>query len=134
MRLLFALIFLVMACCVQASPLVYAPVNPAFGGNPLNGSWLLSNAQAQSRYKDPSSTANAYKQPTALDRFMDSLQSNLLNQLLQNVGNGQGGHLETNAFIIDIVDGGSGLLTITVTDRATGAVSTVEVNGLGNEL
>jgi curli production assembly/transport component CsgF len=27
--------------------MVYHPVNPTFGGNPLNGSFLLSTAQAQ---------------------------------------------------------------------------------------
>jgi curli production assembly/transport component CsgF len=30
-----------------ASELVYHPVNPTFGGNPLNGSFLLSTAQGQ---------------------------------------------------------------------------------------
>ncbi len=30
-----------------ASEMVYHPVNPTFGGNPLNGSSLLSTAQAQ---------------------------------------------------------------------------------------
>jgi curli production assembly/transport component CsgF len=30
-----------------ASELVYHPVNPTFGGNPLNGAPLLSQAQAQ---------------------------------------------------------------------------------------
>jgi curli production assembly/transport component CsgF len=30
-----------------ASELIYHPVNPTFGGNPLNGSFLLSQAQAQ---------------------------------------------------------------------------------------
>jgi len=30
-----------------ASQMVYHPVNPTFGGNPLNGSSLLSTAQAQ---------------------------------------------------------------------------------------
>jgi len=32
---------------VLASELVYHTVNPTFGGNPLNGSFLLSTAQAQ---------------------------------------------------------------------------------------
>jgi curli production assembly/transport component CsgF len=32
---------------VNASELVYHPVNPTFGGNPLNGAPLLSQAQAQ---------------------------------------------------------------------------------------
>jgi curli production assembly/transport component CsgF len=31
----------------SASSLVYHPVNPTFGGNPLNGTPLLSQAQAQ---------------------------------------------------------------------------------------
>jgi curli production assembly/transport component CsgF len=31
----------------SASEMVYHPVNPTFGGNPLNGSFLLSTAQAQ---------------------------------------------------------------------------------------
>jgi len=30
-----------------ASELVYQPVNPSFGGDPLNGNWLLSQATAQ---------------------------------------------------------------------------------------
>jgi curli production assembly/transport component CsgF len=30
-----------------ASEMVYHPVNPTFGGNPLNGSFLLSTAQIQ---------------------------------------------------------------------------------------
>ncbi|WP_378990907.1 curli production assembly/transport component CsgF [Methylobacterium gregans] len=30
-----------------AGNLVYQPVNPAFGGSPLNGSWLQADAQAQ---------------------------------------------------------------------------------------
>src|SRR5215467_6614528 len=32
---------------VCASEMVYHPVSPTFGGNPLNGSFLLSTAQAQ---------------------------------------------------------------------------------------
>jgi curli production assembly/transport component CsgF len=33
--------------CASASQLTYTPVNPTFGGNPLNGSYLLSTAQSQ---------------------------------------------------------------------------------------
>ena len=31
----------------MASQLTFTPTNPTFGGNPLNGSFLLSTAQAQ---------------------------------------------------------------------------------------
>lgn len=37
----------------QAGQLTYVPVNPSFGGNPLNGSYLLSSAQAGKRYPLP---------------------------------------------------------------------------------
>ena len=47
------LIGLASAAAVQATELVYTPVNPSFGGNPLNGTWLLNNAQAQNDHDDP---------------------------------------------------------------------------------
>lgn len=41
----------VTASAAQAGSLVYQPVNPAFGGSPLNGSWLQSEASAQNFYQ-----------------------------------------------------------------------------------
>lgn len=35
------------AGAAQASELVYRPINPSLGGDPLNGNWLLSQATAQ---------------------------------------------------------------------------------------
>ncbi|KAA1183979.1 curli assembly protein CsgF [Rhizobium tropici] len=37
----------IMAVPALAGQLVYQPTNPTFGGNPLNGSFLLSTAQTQ---------------------------------------------------------------------------------------
>lgn len=36
-----------------ASQLIYTPVNPSFGGNPLNGSYLLNKAQAENNHQAP---------------------------------------------------------------------------------
>jgi curli production assembly/transport component CsgF len=36
-----------LAASASATEQVYHPVSPTFGGNPLNGSFLLSTAQAQ---------------------------------------------------------------------------------------
>lgn len=36
-----------------ASQLVYTPVNPSFGGNPLNGTYLLNKAQAENSHQPP---------------------------------------------------------------------------------
>lgn len=37
----------------MAGQLIYTPVNPSFGGNPLNGSYMLQSAQSQKRYSYP---------------------------------------------------------------------------------
>lgn len=36
-----------------AGQLIYTPVNPSFGGNPLNGPYLLNSAQAQKSHSMP---------------------------------------------------------------------------------
>lgn len=85
---------------------MYTPVNPAFGGNPLNGTWLLNNAQAQNDHDDPDlkDRASAFAGTSALERFSNQLESRLLGQLLDNIGNGQGGSMATDAFLIDVLD------------------------------
>ncbi|MDD1141477.1 curli production assembly protein CsgF [Pseudomonas sp. TNT2022 ID233] len=124
------LIGLASAAAVQATELVYTPVNPSFGGNPLNGTWLLNNAQAQNDYDDPDLKKRTTVAGTsALERFTSQLQSRLLGQLLDNISTGNTGSLSTDAFIVNVVDD-SGALTIEVTDRASGEVSEIQVNGL----
>ncbi|AHD14857.1 curli assembly protein CsgF [Pseudomonas asiatica] len=119
------------ACAAQATELVYTPVNPAFGGNPLNGTWLLNNAQAQNDYDDPDlkDRSSAFTGTTALERFSNQLESRMLSQLLDNISNGNTGSMATDAFLIDVIDD-SGALSIKVTDRATGEISIIEVSGL----
>jgi curli production assembly/transport component CsgF len=115
---------------VQATELVYTPINPSFGGNPLNGTWLLNNAQAQNDFDDPDLKQRTTATGTsALERFTSQLQSRLLGQLLDNISTGNTGSLSTDAFIVNVVDD-SGALTIEVTDRASGEVSEIKVNGL----
>ena len=115
---------------VHATELVYTPVNPSFGGNPLNGTWLLNNAQAQNDYDDPDlKDRTAIAGTSALERFSSQLQSRLLGQLLDNISTGNAGSLSTDAFIVNVIDD-SGALTIEVTDRATGEISEILVNGL----
>ena len=114
----------------QATELVYTPINPSFGGNPLNGTWLLNNAQAQNDYDDPDlKDRTTVAGTSALERFSSQLQSRLLGQLLDNISTGNTGSLSTDSFIVNVIDD-SGALSIEVTDRATGEVSEIQVNGL----
>ncbi|ART83123.1 curli production assembly protein CsgF [Oceanisphaera profunda] len=113
---------------IQASELVYTPINPTFGGSPLNGSFLLGNAQAQNKYKDPDLEDRVRNNtPTALERFTSQLESRLLSQLLTNIQTGQTGSLTTDAFTINLQDN-DGVLTIVITDRLTGEVSEIIVD------
>ena len=114
----------------SASELVYTPVNPSFGGNPLNGSTLLGSAQAQNDTSDRSRSSGSSRFGTsAIDRFTSSLQSRLLSQLLSDIGDGNTGSLVTDDFIVEIVDA-DGTLSVVVTDRLTDETTVIEVNGL----
>lgn len=120
-----------------ASELVYYPINPSFGGSPLNGPVLLNAAQAQNKYTDPASNAarSALAPKTPLEQFNETLERSILNRLAANAsaaisGPGFGlqpGSVETGNFLIDIVDLGGGMLRITTTDKTTGASSSFEV-------
>lgn len=65
-----------------AGQLVYQPTNPTFGGNPLNGSFLLSTAQTQG------AGVKSGQQQTPDLSGLDNALSNLGNT---NQGAGSGG-------------------------------------------
>ena len=110
--------------------MVFQFVNPNFGGNPNNGSYLLNSAQAQNSYKDPSySSDRGIQMPSALDNFTQALQSQVLGGLLTNINTGKPGRMVTNDFIVDIANT-DGQLQLNVTDRKTGKTSTIQVSGL----
>ncbi|WP_330982087.1 MULTISPECIES: curli production assembly/transport protein CsgF [Enterobacterales] len=111
-----------------AGNMVFQFVNPNFGGNPNNGSFLLNEAQAQNSYKAPGGS-DGFTQTSALDNFTSAIQSQLLSGLLGNVATGKPGRLVTNDFIVDIQNS-NGQLTLNVTDRSTGKTSTIQVSGL----
>ncbi|NKQ09924.1 curli assembly protein CsgF [Pseudomonas sp. SST3] len=122
---------MLLSTCVTATELVYTPVNPSFGGSPLNGAWLLGNAQAQNDTKDPDAIDRSSLTGTsALDRFTSQLESRLLSNLLNKMEDPNGGSLITDDFIVNIVNL-DGNLTVEITDRLTGEVSEIIVNGYG---
>nr|NLU60485.1 curli production assembly protein CsgF [Pseudomonas sp. BIGb0427] len=119
-----------LASAASATELVYTPVNPAFGGNPLNGTWLLNNAQAQNDHEAAiKDRTSAFASTSALERFTSQLESRLLSQLLTNINNGNTGSLQTDA-LHHQRHRRLGALSIQVTDRVTGEISEIQVNGL----
>lgn len=122
---LMILITYTFSTACYATELVYSPVNPSFGGNALNGSYLLSNAAAQNSHKNGS----GYTPPTALERLASSLESRLMSQLFNDAANGGNGYLKTNDFEIQVVNE-DGTLLVHITDLATGETTIIEVGGL----
>ena len=122
---------LLLSAGASATELVYTPVNPSFGGSPLNGAWLLGNAQAQNNKKDPDAIDRSSLAGTsALDQFTSQLESRLLADLLNKMDDPNGGSLITDDFIVNVVNL-DGNLTVEITDRLTGEVSEIIVNGYG---
>lgn len=60
---------------------VYTPKNPAFGGNYLNYSWMLSSAQAQNTITEQTSEIDSYFDDDPLADFEDRLNSQILSEL-----------------------------------------------------
>jgi curli production assembly/transport component CsgF len=119
-----------------ATEIVHTPVNPSFGGNPLNGPVLLNSANAQNHYT-ASAGSLGYTAPTALDTFNQRLQSMILDRIANSItgnlfdsttGKLIPGTVETSAFTISIVQLPNNLLQITTTDKATGATTTFQVS------
>ena len=138
---------LVLLACSAAGPaaateMVYFPLNPSFGGNPLNGPVLLNSAQAQNKYTDPDEGAGSdlagAKQLTPLEQFNEMLERSILSRLTSSAvssivgadGSLKPGSIETGNFNIGIVDLGGGLLQITTTDKTSGASTSFEVSSL----
>jgi len=119
-----------------ATELVWQPVNPSFGGNPYNGSWLLSQATAQNKYLGRSSASSSR---SLLDNFEERLYSQALYQLSNDIledAYGEGGQLYTGedeenlsigSYDINIVKQEGQYLTLSIVDTAGGGKTVVKI-------
>ncbi len=118
----------------HAQKFVYEPVNPAFGGNTFNYSWLQASATAQNRIQDPVSPTTAVD---PLAQFSTNLNQQVLSQLTSRLITsqfGQGaikpGSYTVGAYQVQVAQGTSGVV-VTVTDTGTGNQTTITIpNGL----
>jgi curli production assembly/transport component CsgF len=86
-RLLFlasmAVVFFADVC--TAGTLIYTPINPSFGGNPLNGPTLLSQAQAQNQFTQSSSSSAGAQTQSPGQIFAQELTSQLYASLANQI-------------------------------------------------
>ncbi|MCJ8296859.1 MAG: curli assembly protein CsgF [Colwellia sp.] len=120
----------------SGSELVYKPINPSFGGSPLNGNFLLGKAQGQNKHKAPQSTksfeekvANAIERATISDivrKYKDTVlgESAVIN-------NAEDSTFISGDYQIDILSSNSDTITIEITDLLTDKVTIIEIPKFG---
>ena len=123
--LLFTVLFLCTSYSISAQDLVYKARNPAFGGDTFNYQWLLSGAQAQDTYQNPSLTTTSAGS-NSLDSFKESLNRQLLSRLSSQLITNQFGEddLKPGSYVlgdyqVDVTNSLDGIL-IDIFDQATG--------------
>ncbi len=129
----------------QASELVYTPVNPSFGGNPLNGSFLLSKAQAQNKHKAK------LRSKSYAEKFQESLERAYINKMVREITDlafGETCDIATDAecepsifnedsiftsgdYIIEIITSNVDSITVQITHSITGEITIIEVPRFG---
>ncbi|GAB3626689.1 hypothetical protein PTE30175_03020 [Pandoraea terrae] len=126
-----ALLLLIALGSAGATELVYVPKNPSFGGNPLNGTTFINEAQLQNKHDTDPST-----QKSQLQQFNDNLQRVILSRLASSISGGLfdsngklvPGTLDTTDFSIAITSLGGNQLQITTTDKSTGQQTSFQVS------
>lgn len=115
-----------------AGQLVYQPVNPSFGGSPLNGSYVLGLASANNQ-KFLQNPANQPTATNAAQQFKSQITSALLSQIASNVSQQILGENAKSSgsfnFAGELVtfNRADGNININITDATTGAQTQIVI-------
>lgn len=119
MKTIITTLFLIASSYGFAQQLVYTPVNPAFGGDPFNYTWLLNSANAQNSFDDSTGLAGF----EGLNDLTNNLDSQFGNQFGQNNTPPLGTSTEGN-FEYEVFESTAGLV-INVLNIVTGEASQI---------
>jgi len=138
----FLLLAFLTQAGAQSGELRYVPVNPTFGGNPLNSSGLQANATAQNTTKAPATPTAP--QPTALEKFTATIEAAILNRVqtatLSALFDSKGTFdpnkpttVSAGNFVINISpDPKTGQLILVTKDTLTGQSTTINISSFGS--
>lgn len=130
--LLAALVIsLVNVSGANAQQFVYEPINPAFGGNPMNYSWLMNSADKQNQHK--AEAQDRFRRDPLTD-FETSLQRQVLSQLTRDIvrrqigdeGLAEESRFEFGEFTIDLLPGAAGV-TVVIQNILTGDETSITI-------
>ena len=129
----------------SSTELVYTPINPSFGGNPLNSSFLLGKAQAQNKHKA------SVNEKSYAERFQESLERAYINKMVREITDlafgeqcdpaadpncepsvfDQDAIFVSGDYQIQIITSGVDSITVEITHQVTGEVTLIEVPRFG---
>lgn len=136
-KIIMGAVMMVSLSHAHASELVYTPINPSFGGSPLNGSMLLNKAQSQNKHKAP------INEKSYAEKFQDSLERAYINRMVREItdlafGEGvddsifnQDSIFMSGDYEIQVLTSGVDSIIVQITNTVTGEVVVVEVPRFG---
>ena len=134
-RWTLAACMLLLSCAASATEMVYAPVNPSFGGNPNNAPGLLAVAQAQNGYKAPTKSAVETFNANLQSAIVSRLTTESLTLMFGKSSSLLPGSYDTGNYTITVTDSGAingtPILTIQTMDKTSGASATFTVSAAG---
>ncbi|WP_289054581.1 curli production assembly/transport component CsgF [Carboxylicivirga marina] len=126
---LFLFVGMLYTTMCSAQDFVYKPVNPAFGGDSYNYSWLLSQAESQNKFKDPDALDNS----DPLASFQEDLNRQILYQLSRKLVDNQFGEGDLQPGVYDVgdyhiqVNEGADGVNVSILDIVNGGQTSVTV-------
>jgi len=139
-----SMLIIVLSGVIAAQELVYTPINPSFGGNPLNGSFLLNKANAQNTTSAPSSSRSY------ADRLQESIERAYISRIVREItdiafgeesfdsdGNVIPSIFDENSlfvsgdFQVELITENTDSLVVEITNILTGDVTVVEIPRFG---
>ncbi|MCL3780786.1 curli production assembly/transport component CsgF [Prolixibacteraceae bacterium JC049] len=129
---IFIILLFMTALSAAAQDFVYTPINPSFGGNPYNYSWLMNSATGQNKLQDPNRSEYNYNRDPLKD-FQESLNRQILSRLSRQLVDDQfsekslePGVYEMGSYVIQVSESSKGI-DVSIVDHSTGGNTVVTV-------
>jgi curli production assembly/transport component CsgF len=141
---LLAIVAVMCSATIFATELVYTPINPSFGGNPLNGSFLLSKANSQNAH------SASFNERSYDERLQESLERAYINRIVREITDLAFGEQELDEngnpiqsifdqdslfvsgdFQVELITSNPDSIIVNITNLVTGEVTVVEIPRFG---